>query len=180
MLAGHGNDAIWTHGGDDLVVLQGGDNTVFAGAGDDTIFLEGGRSVVAGDLGSDVFVVRNGPGVSDKILGFETGSDVVDLTNYAGLTYQDLIVGEADDSGNLTIALGDDPNAYVLEIAVNGEQPDHASLEEMFIFSDDGTPQNHEDWDIDNIFQENSVPAETFLETEAQAENDLDSLHCLA
>lgn len=177
VLAGHGDDAIWTHGGDDLVVLQGGGNTVFAGAGDDTIFLEGGRSVVSGDLGSDVFVVRNGLGASDKIIGFEVGSDAVDLTNYAGLKYQDLVLGEADDSVDLTIALGDDPDAYVLEIAFTGEQPDDASLEEMIIFSDEEGPRSQEDWDIDSIFQDNFVPAETFLETEAQVESDLDFLH---
>jgi len=177
VLAGHGDDAIWTHGGDDLIVLQGGQNTVFAGAGDDTIFLEGGHSVVSGDLGSDVFVVRNEQGASDKIIGFETGSDAVDLTNYAGLQYQDLVLGEAEDSTNLTIALGENPDAYVLEIAFTGEQPDDASLEEMFIFSDEESPQNEKDWDIDKLFQENSVPAQTFLETEAQAESELDFLH---
>jgi len=179
VLAGYGDDAIWTHGGDDVVVLQGGENTVYAGAGDDTVFLHGGRSVVSGDSGSDVFVVRNAQGASDKIHGFETGSDAVDLTNYAGLEYQDLVLNQ-EDSGHLTIALGNDPESYILEIDFAGEQTDEASIEEMFIFSDEEARQGLAEWDISTILKGSSAPAEAGLEMETQDENDIDLLDSLA
>ena len=166
VLAGHGDDAIWTHGGDDVVVLQGGENTVYAGAGDDTVFLEGGRSVVSGDSGSDVFVIRNTQGASDKIHGFEAGSDVVDLTNYTGLEYQDLVLNQKDDSGNLIIAVGNDPDSYILEIDFAGEQPDEATMEEMLIFSDEEAPQDQNESDIEMTSPGSLAPEETGIEME--------------
>lgn len=178
VLTGYGDDAIWTHGGDDLIVLQGGQNTVFAGSGNDTIFLEGGESIVSGDLGSDLFVVRNETGDSDKIIGFEAGSDAIDLTHYSGLNYEDLVFGQSEQSGNLTVAFGDQGGDYVLEISFADEAQDRGASEGMFIFSDEDVTPDRQAWSPEPMVC-GGFGTHLDAEEETRTEPDWDYMHSL-
>jgi Ca2+-binding RTX toxin-like protein len=178
VLTGYGDDAIWTHGGDDMIVLQGGQNTVFAGAGNDIIFLEGGQSIVSGDLGSDLFVVRNESGDSDKIVGFESGSDAIDLTHYAGLNYEDLVFGQSEQSGNLTVSFGYQGGDYVLEISFVDDAHVSEEPEELIILSGEEVASDRPALAIDPRVCDGLTSFQD-IEEDARAEPDLEYMYSL-
>lgn len=91
---GGGGDAISGGGGRDDVRGGAGDDTLNGGAGDDRLFGRAGDDIIDGDAGddrlvgdggSDVFVFTGEGGPQrDKIVDFETGRDVIDVSRFDG------------------------------------------------------------------------------------------------
>lgn len=79
-----GNDAIVGTRGGDTIDLGAGNDRVKGGGGDDTIIGGLGADLVNGGRGRDTFVFRDAgestPGASDRITGFESGQDRIDLS----------------------------------------------------------------------------------------------------
>ena len=88
----HGTDGqSWLHGkeGDDTIYGHAGDDEIYGGAGDDTMY---------GGSGADTFGIQRNSG-NDVIADFANGEDVIDLTQFSGITsFADLTV-TSDDTG---------------------------------------------------------------------------------
>ncbi len=102
---GDGNDSITGVNGTDLINGDAGDDTIDGGSKNDTIDGGSGNDVIAGGNNSDSitdgtgsdtlsggnhtdsFIITQGAGDADVITDFATGSEQVDLSAFANLTY---------------------------------------------------------------------------------------------
>ncbi|MEL7098216.1 MAG: calcium-binding protein [Pseudomonadota bacterium] len=98
---GSGEDALFGQGGADVLNGQGGNDTLNGGSGDDrlsggngddTLIAGEGSDILRGDAGADVFefssILETGTGATrDRILGWEDGADVIDLSGFGALTF---------------------------------------------------------------------------------------------
>ncbi|WP_108662114.1 calcium-binding protein [Acuticoccus kandeliae] len=87
-----GKDRIFGNAGNDI--LEGGeqDDFMHGGAGNDTLISGLGNDTMVGGAGDDTFIIRGGEGDvietgRDLILGFQQGSDVIDLSEFFGYGY---------------------------------------------------------------------------------------------
>ncbi len=100
----NGNDRIF--GGDDADKLSGGkgNDRLFGGAGDDTLI--GGRGddvltsgkgwdILLGGFGADTFVFDASKGWRERVLDFETGTDMIRLNGTTATRFSDLKIQEA-------------------------------------------------------------------------------------
>lgn len=106
-IGGAGKDWIFAGRGDDVVLGEAGQDRLFGGRGDDVINGGSGNDWMSGGLGNDSFVFSNGSG-QDKIIGFQSGEDKIDLTGYAGITgFADIADSISDGLFKTTIDLLD-------------------------------------------------------------------------
>ncbi|MFM7426052.1 MAG: calcium-binding protein [Elainella sp.] len=108
LLGGPGNDELFGEAGNDTIrggdgddIIEGGANSDFliGGAGDDVLTPGSGVDVMKGGAGADTFRFEpgsTGPGSLDRILDFQPGEDVIEISR--GLLPQSgLQVGELSD-----------------------------------------------------------------------------------
>ena len=105
VLAGAGNDRIFSQGGDDIVL---------AGIGDDRVFGGSGRDILAGGAGDD----RVHGGLGDDVVAGSDGNDVA-----SGAAGRDLLV---DGLGHDLMAggAGRDAFLYIEAASLGGSNPD--------------------------------------------------------
>ncbi len=95
--AGSGNDKLFGGGGGDILKGSGGNDILRGDKGDDKLF---------GQSGDDRFIFNDGFG-KDMIVGFDPGSDVIDLRPHKGLNkFSDLTIKK--NGGDALIDLGTD------------------------------------------------------------------------
>ncbi|MGD9669742.1 MAG: right-handed parallel beta-helix repeat-containing protein [Hyphomicrobiaceae bacterium] len=82
MHGGSGNDGFFGGGGNDTIYGDDGDDTIYGDGGNDVIDGGRGNDTFIGGAGADTFVFGFGAG-SDRILDFQSGSDLLD---FSGLT----------------------------------------------------------------------------------------------
>ncbi|MEL7098221.1 MAG: calcium-binding protein, partial [Pseudomonadota bacterium] len=87
-----GNNVLNGQDGNDAIVGGTGDDRLFGGNGDDTLSAGGGADILRGDAGADVFafdsVTDTGTGSTrDRILGWEDGADLIDLSGFGALEF---------------------------------------------------------------------------------------------
>ncbi|MEL7098220.1 MAG: calcium-binding protein [Pseudomonadota bacterium] len=101
LLGGAGEDALFGQSGANVLNGQGGNDTINGGSGDDrllggngddTLKAGEGADILRGDAGADVFefssVAETGTGSTrDRILGWEDGADLIDLSGFGALTF---------------------------------------------------------------------------------------------
>ncbi len=110
---GGGNDVLF--GGRDNDLLQGnaGNDSLRGGGGDDTLIGGTGNDHLFGGRGADTFVFNSGDGL-DKIIGFEQGSDKIDLTRTDITSSEDLLAAITTSTFGAEIALSEDQAIFVL------------------------------------------------------------------
>jgi len=95
--AGGGHDQLSGHGGDDELYGGEGDDRIYGGGGDD--WLEGGPGndyLVDQWRSRDTFVFAPGHG-NDRIVEFDFGIDMIDLSAFSVITnFDDLTLSEWD------------------------------------------------------------------------------------
>ena len=99
-----GNDLDnWLNGNSGNNTLTGGvgNDRLDGNAGDDTLIGNTGNDVLEGGIGADVFVFNSGDGI-DRILDFELGTDLIDISGI-GRTFADLVVTENADNDAVVI-----------------------------------------------------------------------------
>ncbi|MEL7098215.1 MAG: calcium-binding protein [Pseudomonadota bacterium] len=87
-----GNDVLNGQGGNDAINGGFGDDRMRGGNGDDTLTPGSGSDILRGDAGQDVFVFDSvtdtGTGATrDRIIGWEDGADLIDLSGFGALTF---------------------------------------------------------------------------------------------
>ena len=98
---GKGDDRL--EGGDGSDMLGGGEgrDTMFGGAGSDTLSGGAGIDFLRGGAGADTFVLNSGSEV-DRILDFENGVDIIDLTAFGEINEAEIDIFV---NGNDTVVL---------------------------------------------------------------------------
>jgi Ca2+-binding RTX toxin-like protein len=91
---GSGNDQVYGGNGDDLVEGAAGNDILDGENGDDTLNGGSGIDTLTGGKGADIFFFNAAsesiPAAGDTITDFQHGSDLIDLSIYAGvLTFDD-------------------------------------------------------------------------------------------
>ena len=100
-----GADKIDGGAGDDFIVGGQGDDIITGGAGDDTLYGDGLRSdgytsdgTFTGETDFDTFVFSPGSG-HDTIEDFNNGEDLIDLTDFGGISgFQDINASQVGNS----------------------------------------------------------------------------------
>ena len=90
---GEGNDKVYGDAGNDNIYSGGGNDKEYGGAGNDTIYDSDGNDRLFGGDGADSFVFQDSDFGKDKILDFEFGTDVLDMS----ITAQNLKTAGAPD-----------------------------------------------------------------------------------
>ncbi|MCV3274020.1 fasciclin domain-containing protein [Roseobacter sinensis] len=118
---GRDNDLVDGNGGNDKIALGTGNDVGFGGDGHDIILGGRGMDTLTGGLGddtlfggrdADIFVFNTGDG-HDRIVRFEDGLDLIDLSGTAFESFADL-EGAIKQKGNRAeIKLGDDQSILV-------------------------------------------------------------------
>jgi ELWxxDGT repeat protein len=116
VLAGAGNNLVYTDAGDDSVTTLDGDDTVHAGDGDDTVIANAGNNLVTSGAGDDFVrtlggadTVRSGAGADDINVG--AGDDNVDAGVGNDVVFTELgddTVNSGDGDDVVFLAAGDD------------------------------------------------------------------------
>lgn len=103
IIAGDGADEL--RGGSDNDLLMGGrgDDTLFGGDGEDTLDGGSGSDFLTGKSGADTFVFAS-DSVTDEILDFEVGLDVIDLSRMSVTVQNFLIDYQVDGSAQVFVA----------------------------------------------------------------------------
>ncbi len=102
---GAGNDSLEADKGDDLLFGRAGDDILDADRGDDVLEGGTGNDLMIGGKGADVFIFGAGDGI-DRIADFGKlkEGDVLDLTGFDGLTFDDFVdLADDDDDGVLIV-----------------------------------------------------------------------------
>ncbi|PLX36800.1 MAG: hypothetical protein C0606_13400 [Hyphomicrobiales bacterium] len=120
-----GANRLAANNGSDTLRGLGGDDTLFGGGGQDTLDGGTGRDILRGGLGNDLLIGAAGNDTlfgqgggdtfrfndgfgRDRIMDFVSGTDVIDLRPYAGLSsFSDLRIRENAD-GDAVVDLGTD------------------------------------------------------------------------
>ncbi len=124
LFGGTGNDSL--HGGANEDVLRGnqgndqmtggaGNDRLIGGLGDDVLAGGVGQDTLLGGAGMDTFVFQTNSG-NDRIVGFENGTDKIDLSALE-LSYQDLTITEQANGLAAEVAFGD---ARILVLNADG------------------------------------------------------------
>ena len=106
----HGDDQLFGGDGDDRLSARNGNNVFVGGDGDDRIV--GERT----DSASNTFVFSAGDD-ADLIQLFDANTDVIDLSSYQGLTFEQLMENITVDGDSVVIDLGSGING-----GINGDQ----------------------------------------------------------
>ena len=90
LAGGDGNDILRGLDGDDKLLGESGSDKLSGGSGADRLF---------GGKGSDTFIFTSGEEGADTITDFVNAEDRIDLSGFAGLLFEDLVIsGDTDDS----------------------------------------------------------------------------------
>lgn len=134
--ASHGDDKL--HGGDGADTLYGGvgDDRLVGGAGDDDLSGGKGADVLIGGYGQDVMRGQGGDdrflfksvqetsavkADSDRIIGFQQGSDLIDLSRMLGKKFDYEGTSGLSGGGDAEIALNISGGNTFVQIDVNGD-----------------------------------------------------------
>lgn len=108
IIAGHGRDTVYGHGGDD-VILGGNHRDVFiGGAGNDTLIGGRGNDLLVGQGGADTFVFQAAGG-TDKVQSYQHGIDRLEIHDHVG-GFASLII--SDQGADLKVVY--DGGAFLL------------------------------------------------------------------
>ncbi|WP_165390349.1 fasciclin domain-containing protein [Thalassococcus sp. S3] len=97
---GNGDDVIYSNRGDDEAFGGSGNDTVYGGSGDDTVSGGRGEDVLYGGSGDDTFVFAENWG-AERVLDFDLGDDLIDLTSFGFDGFADIkdaIKKDGDDA----------------------------------------------------------------------------------
>ncbi|MGZ2258791.1 fasciclin domain-containing protein [Roseobacter sp. A03A-229] len=118
---GRDNDLVDGNGGDDKILLGRGDDVGVGGDGNDFIAGGRGKDVITGGLGddklfggrdADIFIFNTGDG-NDRIIAFEDGVDLIDLSGTEFESFAELEGGIHVRDNGVVINLGDDQSIFV-------------------------------------------------------------------
>lgn len=98
------------------------------GGGDDRINGNEANNELTGNGGSDTFIFVD-DGSTDTVMDFESGSDVIDLTELVGVDSSDVAFESASDS---LFVNTDDDAAYEMTIVVKGDDVNLAGTDILF------------------------------------------------
>jgi uncharacterized surface protein with fasciclin (FAS1) repeats len=129
---GRDNDFVDGNGGNDFIILGKGNDTGLGGDGRDTIFGGKGEDVILGGAdndrliggkNADTFVFFDGDG-HDRIIGFEQGEDVIDLSGTGFSSFEQ--IEDQIDAGffRTKIDLADDLSITINQIGLKLDQDD--------------------------------------------------------
>ncbi|WP_413603017.1 hypothetical protein [Curtobacterium sp. Curtsp57] len=114
---GAGNDVLYGYSGDDTMIGGAGNDQLNGGDGDDILIGGAGDDILTGGAGNDTFVFELASG-NDRITDFASaasgGFDVIDLTAWQELTFDDLIA-QAEDTSNGVVLHLDPDNSLTLD-----------------------------------------------------------------
>lgn len=113
VLGGDGRDKLFGGSGNDMLSGGTGKDHIFGGWGDDTIDGGAGRDKLIGGWGADTFVFAAGSG-KDKIIGFESGRDKIDLSAYEFTGYEEIAAQIDKGFFRTEIDLGDGDRIHIL------------------------------------------------------------------
>ena len=88
---------------DDVLTGDGGNNNLIGDAGDDNLDGGSGNDRLRGGDGSDTFVFRAGEDGVDIISDFTNGEDRIDLSDFSGLSFSDLVKSGDPDSSAIDL-----------------------------------------------------------------------------
>ncbi len=112
-----GIHAINSGGGNDSVIGTSGDDRIDGGTGNDSLAGHLGDDILKGGSGRDKFVFADNGG-DDRILDFEDGRDLVDLTGVLGVeSFEDLQITEVN--GNSVIDFNNEDSLTLVGIGVD-------------------------------------------------------------
>lgn len=112
-----GIHAINSGGGNDNVIGTSGDDRIDGGTGNDSLAGHLGDDILKGGSGRDKFVFADNGG-DDRILDFEDGRDLVDLTGVLGVeSFEDLQITEVN--GNSVIDFNNEDDLTLVGIGVD-------------------------------------------------------------
>lgn len=129
---GRDNDLVDGNGGNDFISLGRGNDVGVGGAGNDIIVGGRGEDILTGGLGNDklyggqdadIFVFKTGDG-HDKVIGFEDGVDLIDLSGTSFESFADLEGGIHARWGWAEIDLGVDQSLFVQGAHLNLTEDD--------------------------------------------------------
>ncbi|MDU8911964.1 calcium-binding protein [Aestuariicoccus sp. MJ-SS9] len=129
LLGEAGNDSLFGSYGDDT--MRGGDGFDYLGGGDgvDRLYGDGGSDVLNAGDGDDIDYLTGGSGAdifefgdqtgSDRILDFEPGTDVIDLSANTALNdFADVQAAAAEVGGHVRVTLGGSNLLYIYDTAI--------------------------------------------------------------
>ena len=90
---GAGNDGLYGGTGSDALDGGSGNDRLFGGAGNDELEGGTGNDRLRGGEGNDRFVFDDDDAGNDRIVDFSFGEDRIDLDDFDGLGFQQLIAG---------------------------------------------------------------------------------------
>lgn len=112
---GSGNDGFFGGGGNDTFYGDDGRDTIYGDGGNDVIDGGDGDDILIGGIGADTFVF-NLAASSDRILDFQSGSDLLDFSGLASVASIDDLDIVQLDSKTVTVGYFDGTNDVLLEI----------------------------------------------------------------
>ncbi len=133
MMGYDGHDKIKAKHGDDDIYAGDGHDKIWAGKGHDVIYGEGGNDWMNGGKGRDTFVFKEGSG-HDKIKGFKTKWDVLDISDYGFTSMWDVYESAYNTRKGVVIEL--DYEGYDT-VTLHGVKLKHLK-EQNFVFEDNG------------------------------------------
>lgn len=128
VIGDEGASNVATGADNDLIDGNGGIDIINAGAGDDTVIGGTGLDLLTGGTGADLFIFNTGDG-TDFVLGFESGADMIDLSNTGATNLHDISV----EQGLFTTTIGYGKGDSITVVHGLGNAP----AEDDFIFADD-------------------------------------------
>ena len=121
--SGAGNDTLTGNDGDNRLSAGDGEDRIEGGAGSDTLVGGNGRDILEGGVGNDLYLFEStsdsvvGSG-RDMILGFEQGSDRIDLVGAGGRFF----VGQSAFSGEAgQVRFAAFAGATIIEVDADGD-----------------------------------------------------------
>ena len=123
---GKGDDALFGRHGDDVLFGNVGHDRLYGDAGNDTLYGGAGRDGLFGGQGADVFAFERWTAstvdAADNIRDFETGIDIIDLSEVGDLGFVDdftgaageIVMVERSDRTNVQVDMNGDGEADML------------------------------------------------------------------
>jgi Ca2+-binding RTX toxin-like protein len=124
--------------GNDTVIGAGASDFLVGGLGNDRLEGLAGNDSLLGGMGSDVFVFTGTPG-NDTILDFVSGTDKIDLTDFANVDFGDLTFTDTGPNTVIGVDTDNDMTANFQITLVNADMP----MMGDFLFGPGAPPPNN-------------------------------------